>query len=253
MGGEIARRALARADILVLFALVLAASWAFVAWMTLDMSHPVVQLMMPFESVWSLATMVAVFFMWSGMMVAMMLPSAAPMILTFHAIERRGTDPGLARRRTLIFVAAYLVIWVGFSVLAVGMQWLLQVGGLVSPMIVSRSQWLTAALLVLAGSYQFTPLKQSCLRACRTPMGFVMTEWRDGLAGAWRMGWKHGLYCAGCCWALMLLLFVAGVMNPIWIVFLTGLVVVEKWPGLPEWISAGLGVGLIALGVAQLI
>ncbi len=120
-------------------------------------------------------------------------------------------------------------------------------------MIVSRSDWLTGGLLVLAGLYQWTPLKQACLRHCRTPLGFLMAEWRDGVRGAFAMGLRHGLYCAGCCWALMLLLFVAGVMNPVWIVFLTVLVALEKWPVLPGWLARAFGAVLICAGAAILL
>ncbi|MDK3072559.1 DUF2182 domain-containing protein [Sedimentitalea sp. JM2-8] len=240
-----------RAELVVGLGLAMAASWAFVAWMTTDMSHPFIRLMMPFSSSWSLATVGAVFLMWSAMMVAMMLPSAAPMILTFDAAERRRAGLDGLTGRTLVFLAAYLTIWVVFSALATAAQWGLQTANLLTPMIVSKSDWLTAGLLVLAGLYQWSPLKQACLRSCRTPMGFMMTEWREGLGGAWRMGLKHGLYCTGCCWALMLLLFVAGAMNPGWIVFLTVLVALEKWPRVPLWSSYALGSVLIVGGLVQ--
>lgn len=253
MGVSLVRRALIRADVVVAIGLVLVASWAFVAWMTMDMSHPFVMRMMPFSASWNWATLVAVFLMWSAMMVAMMLPSAAPMMLTFDAIEQRKDGETTARSRTLLFGAAYLIIWVGFSAIATGAQWALQYANLITPMIVSKSSWLTAALFILAGAYQLTPLKQACLNYCRTPIGFLMTEWKDGLNGAWHMGLKHGLYCTGCCWALMLLLFVAGAMNPLWIIFLTVLVAIEKWPRLPTWATSALGACLIALGLAQLV
>ena len=229
-------------------ALLLAAGWGFVAWMTLDMSHPVVRSMMPLDAAWAPATAFAVFAMWGGMMIAMMLPSAAPMILAFDSVERRNTASGRAMPRSLVFAGAYLLIWVGFSALAAGAQWALQASALLTPMIVSNSDPLTAALFFLAGLYQLTPLKQACLRHCRTPLGFLMAEWRDGLRGAFRMGLKHGLYCAGCCWALMLLLFVAGVMNPVWIVFLTLVAALEKWPRLPIGLTRLFGAALLFAG-----
>lgn len=253
MGGGIVRNALIRADMLAVFGLVLVASWAFVAWMTMDMSHPFIMLMMPLDSSWTWATLIAVFLMWSGMMVAMMLPTAAPMILTLDSIERRKVDEASATARTLLFAAAYLAIWIIFSALATAAQWFLQYVGLLTPMIASKSHWLTAALLLLAGAYQLTSLKQACLGNCRTPIGFLLTEWRDGPDGAWKMGLKHGLYCMGCCWALMLLLFVAGAMNPIWIAFLAVLAAIEKWPRLPTWTSSFLGVILMAVGAAHLL
>ncbi|MDE0334182.1 MAG: DUF2182 domain-containing protein, partial [Defluviicoccus sp.] len=160
---------------------------------------------------------------------------------------------GRGTPRTLVFAGAYLLVWIGYSALAAGAQWGLQAGGMLTPMIVSSSELLTAGLLVLAGLYQLTPLKQACLRHCRTPLGFLMAEWRDGTRGALAMGLKHGLYCAGCCWALMLLLFVAGVMNPVWIVFLTVVVALEKWPRLPIWLTRLTGAAAIAAGAAILV
>ena len=247
------RRLLIHAEIVTAVALALAASWAFVAWMTLDMSHPVVMMMMPIDASWSWSTVVAVFVMWAVMMIAMMLPSAAPTLLMFDTIEHRNSTAPPLRFRSLYFAAAYLAIWIGFSALATGAQWILQNYGLLTPMIVSRSNWLTAALLVLAGVYQLTPLKHSCLNYCRSPIGFLLSEWRDGVGGAWHMGLKHGLYCSGCCWALMLLLFVAGAMNPIWIVFLTIIVALEKWPRLPAWTTNAFGVVLVVVGVSHLL
>ena len=246
-------RFLRQAEILTAIGIVCVASWAFVAWMTLDMSHPVVQLMMPVDAAWSPATGAAVVVMWACMMFAMMLPSAAPMILTFDSLERRAAEAGQATSRSLAFAGAYLLVWLGYSALAAGAQWGLQASAMLTPMIVSSSQWLTAGLLILAGLYQLTPLKQACLRHCRTPLGFLMAEWRDGTRGALAMGLRHGLYCAGCCWALMLLLFVAGVMNPVWIVFLTVLVALEKWPRLPIWATRLLGAALLSAGAAILL
>ena len=247
------RRLLGQAEILTAIAIVFFGSWAFVAWMTLDMSHPFVRSMMPVTVAWSWATGFAVVVMWAGMMFAMMLPSAAPMILAFDEMERRNAEGGRATSRSLAFAGAYLLVWVAYSVLAAGAQWGLQAGAMLTPMIVSNSAWLTAGLLILAGLYQLTPLKQACLRHCRTPLGFLMAEWREGTRGAFAMGLKHGLYCAGCCWALMLLLFVAGVMNPAWIVFLTVVVALEKWPVLPVWIARLFGAALLLAGGAVLL
>ena len=249
----IVRQALRHAEILTAMGLVFVASWAFVAWMTLSMSHPVVRSMMPLDTAWSWETAAAVVVMWGGMMIAMMLPSAAPMILAFDGLERRNAQAGRAMSRSLAFGGAYLLVWIGFSALAAGAQWALQASGVLTPMIVSNSNGLTAGLLILAGLYQLTPLKQACLRHCRTPLGFLMAEWRDGTGGAVAMGLKHGLYCAGCCWALMLLLFVAGAMNPVWIAFLTLAVALEKWPQMPGWLIWIYSAALIAAGAAIVI
>lgn len=250
---ETVHRYLRQAEIWTAVALVLGAGWAFVAWMTLDMSHPLVRLAMPLDTTWTPETAAAVFVMWAGMMIAMMLPSAAPMILAFDTVERGSTEAGGGASRSFVFSGAYLLVWIGFSLLAAAGQWALQAGAMLTPMIVSSSDGLTAGLLFLAGLYQFTPLKQACLRHCRTPLAFLMAEWRDGVRGAFRMGLKHGLYCAGCCWALMLLLFVAGVMNPVWILFLTVAVALEKWPRLPGWLTWAYGAALLVAGVVVLL
>ncbi len=249
----VVRRFLRQAQLWTAVGLVSAAGWAFVAWMTHDMAHPLVRLTMPLDTAWPPETVVAVFAMWAGMMVAMMLPSAAPAILAFDSVERRNAGAGGAVSRPLAFAGAYLLVWIGWSVLAAGAQWLLQAGGLLTPMIVSNSERLTAGLLLLAGLYQFTPLKRACLRHCRTPLGFLMAEWREGLRGAFAMGLRHGVYCAGCCWALMLLLFAAGVMNPVWILFLTVAVALEKWPRLPAWLTWAYGAALLFAGAAVLL
>ncbi len=247
----VVRRFLRQAQLWTAIGLVCVAGWAFIAWMTLDMAHPLVRLTMPFDTAWPWETAAAVFVMWAGMMVAMMLPSAAPMIVAFDTVERGGT--GRSPSRSMVFAAAYLLVWIGWSALAAGAQWLLQTVGLLTPMIVSNSKGLTAGLLILAGLYQLTPLKQACLRHCRTPLGFLMAEWREGARGALAMGLRHGLYCAGCCWALMLLLFVAGVMNPVWIVFLTVAVALEKWPRLPAWITWAYAAALLFAGAVFLL
>jgi predicted metal-binding membrane protein len=212
------------------------------------MDSPLAQLMMPMTPAWSLANWLAVFAMWSVMMAAMMLPSATPIVLTFSALNRkRGEDA-----RSLSFAAGYLVLWALFGAMAVTAQWALQSAGLLSPMIVSTSAWLTGVLLLIAGVFQFTPLKHACLRACRSPLGFLMSEWQEGLAGAWRMGLRHGLYCLGCCWALMALLFVGGVMNILWIAALAALVAIEKLAPRGEQVAQLLGFLLIGAGIMTL-
>ena len=222
--------------------------WLILLWGATNMDSPLAQLMMPMTPSWSLANWLAVFAMWSVMMAAMMLPSATPMVLTFSALNRkRGEDA-----RSLLFVAGYLFLWTAFGAMAVTAQWALQSGGLLSPMIVSTSAWLTGILLLIAGVFQFTPFKHACLRACRSPFGFLMSEWQEGLLGAWRMGIRHGLYCLGCCWALMALLFVGGVMNILWIAALAALVAIEKLVPKGEQIARVLGVFIISAGVLKL-
>ena len=222
--------------------------WLLLLWGATHMNAPVAQLMMPITPAWSLANWLAVFAMWSIMMAAMMLPSATPMALSFAALNRKRGEGA----RSLSFVAGYLVLWTAFGAMAATAQWALQSGGLLSPMIVSTSVLLTSALLVIAGMFQFTPLKHACLRACRSPLGFLMSEWQDGLLGAWRMGIRHGLFCLGCCWALMALLFVGGVMNILWIAALTALVAIEKLAPKGEQIAQVLGVLMIGAGILNL-
>ncbi len=146
----------------------------------------------------------------------------------------------------MFFVSGYVVVWTVFSVIAALAQWVLHRAALLSPAMVSSSKWLGAALLVAAGLFQFTPLKRSCLTHCRAPLEFITTRWRDTRSGALRMGIEHGAFCAGCCWALMALLFVLGVMNIVWIAALTMLVALEKLLPRVGWVSAASGVALLA-------
>jgi predicted metal-binding membrane protein len=196
----------------------------------------------------SASTLLPLFLMWAGMMVAMMLPSATPMILTFAAVSRNRRRQERPYVPVTIFVAGYVAIWTAFSVVAALAQWLLHRQALLSPAMASRSAWLGGILLLAAGIFQFTPLKHACLAQCRAPFEFIMTRWREGAGGAFRMGVEHGLFCAGCCWALMGLLFVAGVMNILWIAALSLLVGLEKLVPRGFWLSSATGVLLTAWG-----
>jgi predicted metal-binding membrane protein len=224
------------------------AGWLLLYWGATNMDSPVAQLTMPMSE-WSAANWLAVFIMWAVMMGAMMLPTTVPMATCFAMLNRR-RDEGA---RTLVFVAAYLALWTAFGAAATAAQWALQTTGWVSPMIVSMSPLLTGTLLLIAGVFQFSGLKQACLRACRSPLGFLITDWRDGLWGAWRMGIRHGVYCLGCCWALMALLFVGGAMNLLWISALTLLVAIEKLAPRGEVIAKALGAVMIGAGLARLV
>lgn len=223
-------------------------AWGLLAWMALDMSGPLARLVMPATASWTLAAGLAVWTMWAVMMAAMMLPSALPMVSAFAEVSARNREPA----RTRAFVAAYLLVWSLFSTFAAVLQWALQAAGWTNPMIESTSAPLSAALLLIAGAYQFSPLKRLCLSRCRTPMGFLLGAWRPGLAGAWRMGLRHGLSCLGCCWALMALLFAGGAMNLAWVVALALLVAVEKLLPRGEFLARLLGLALIAAGAAKL-
>jgi predicted metal-binding membrane protein len=178
--------------------------------------------------VWSLAYLGPTFLMWAIMMVAMMLPSAAPMILFHGAVGRKAGGGG--DRATLMFALAYLLLWTAFAGLAAIAQAALVSHDILGPATLAiGSNRLGAALLVATTAYQLSPLKRVCLSQCRSPVGFLMRHWRPGIAGAARMGLAHGLYCIGCCGVLMLLLFVGGVMNLAWVALLSLIVLAEKY------------------------
>ena len=175
---------------------------------------------------WSPADLFFTFAMWTVMMVGMMAGSAAPMIFLFAgACAGRGARG--APLAALMFGSGYLLVWVGFSAAAALAQWALRAAMLLSPETAVAPR-LGGAILVGAGLYQLTPIKGACLNHCQSPMGFLMTKWRDGAIGALQMGVRHGAYCVGCCWALMSVLFVVGVMNLVWVAALTGVVLIEK-------------------------
>ena len=198
---------------------------------------------------WAALDALLVFAMWTTMMAAMMVPGTAPMIAAFAQINRRRRARGAPHVPTAIFLGGYLLVWAGFSVLATALQWALQAMGLLTTMGESGSHYLSAALFLAAGLYQFSPLKQRCLAFCRSPDGFILSEWRDGGLGAVVMGVRRGLFCLGCCAALMALLFAVAVMDLRWVAALAALVTAEKLlPGAHAW-RIGIGFALLAIGV----
>lgn len=211
-------------------ALISTLSWAYVSHLAAGMSNTDMgmEMAMPRMQAWGVTDFVLTFAMWAVMMVAMMTPSAAPMILMFAGVNRRRRQQEIPYAPTGVFLLGYLVVWAGFSVLATTAQWALHSASLLSPSMAGTSPLLGGGLLLVAGIYQLTPLKHACLSKCRSPLGFVLSEWREGRWGAFTMGLKHGGYCAGCCWSLMTLLFVAGVMNLIWVAAIAGFILLEK-------------------------
>jgi predicted metal-binding membrane protein len=201
---------------------------------------------MPFDAV-------SAFAMWWVMMLGMMLPSASPMILTFATIERRQRERAQPYVPTTLFVAGYLIVWGAFSVLATAAQWALQRTMLLSPMLVPAGSILGGVLFIVAGVYQFTPLKHLCLRHCRSPFAFILNHWREGWSGALRMGASHGLYCLGCCWVLMALLFAVGVMNLVWVAAIAAFVFAEKLLPGGIWVGRIAGGAMAAFGVWLLL
>jgi len=204
-------------------------------------------------AVWTPAYAVLIFAMWWVMMVAMMLPSAVPMLLLFSRVNRKDKAAGAPLAPTAMFATGYLLVWSGFSAVATTLQWGLESARLLSPMMATTNHWLGAGILVTAGLWQLTPLKAACLRHCRTPLGFLIGSWRDGWFGSLRMGLDHGVYCLGCCWFLMALLFFGGVMNLYWISGLAVFVLLEKTIPLGHWLGRLAGIALVAWGVVLTI
>lgn len=177
---------------------------------------------------WNGAYFWMMFSMWAIMMVGMMLPSVAPMVLIYAGVARKAAQDGMPVASTGAFTAGYLFVWIVFSFFATVTQWQLDQFALLSPRMIARSATLGATLLIAAGIYQELPLKDRCLKHCRSPIYFISEHWKPGAWGAFRIGIEHGSFCLGCCWVLMLLLFVGGVMNLFWIAAITLFVLLEK-------------------------
>jgi predicted metal-binding membrane protein len=217
-----------RKPLVVLLVLLPVVSWIWIVAMARDMYGSMTGasawMMTP---TWDVSHLLLLWAMWAVMMAGMMIPSVSPMLLTYGVVARRSAQRTAARQIYALAVG-YLLVWTAFSVGATALQRVLAALLLVSPMMEVSSPRVGAALLLVAGVYQLAPFKQSCLRKCQSPLVFLMSHWRTGTAGAFRMGLEHGAYCVGCCWGLMLLLFAGGVMNLIVIAALTLFVAVEK-------------------------
>lgn len=232
-----------RLFILAGLAILILLSWGYMAQMAGQMRD---------VQAWGASDFFYAFGMWSVMMAGMMLPSASPMILTFSGICRRRAA-GYPLLRTVLFVAGYIFVWVGYSAGGALLQGIFQAAALLTPMGMSTSPLFAGSLLIIAGIFQWAPLKGACLKGCRTPMGFLMAEWRPGRRGALMMGLRHGWICALCCWATMMLMFVLGMMNLLWMAALAVFCLVEKIAPAGDRVSritgvlfSGWGVWLIA-------
>lgn len=230
-----------------------ALSWAYLIYLAWRMAAMPMQMQMPGMAMpqwqpWGAVDFVLMFLMWAVMMVAMMVPSASPMILTFTTVQRDRLANGDAVVPTAVFLAGYAIVWSTFSLAATLAQWWLHQAALLSPMMVSTSPMLGGLLLVAAGAFQWSRLKHACLSKCSSPLGFLLTEWRDGHRGALVMGLRHGAFCAGCCWALMALLFVGGVMNLLWVAAIAAFVLIEKIAPQEIPVAHLAGLGLMAWG-----
>lgn len=202
---------------------------------------------------WDLGYGTLIFAMWTVMMAAMMLPSLAPALLLYGGICRSDAANGAPALRVYAFALGYLLAWTAFSAAATILQWQLSQRGLIDIMMRLSDARLVSAVLIMAGVYQWTPMKQSCLSRCRSPAGFISEHWRRGVPGAIRLGFDYGLYCLGCCWALMLMLFACGVMNLGYIVLLSLLVLVEKSTRWGVAAARLCGVLLIVAGTINLL
>ncbi|HWX19056.1 MAG TPA: DUF2182 domain-containing protein [Candidatus Binatia bacterium] len=228
--------------------------WAWLVPMARDMYGPMTGLsawMM--TDTWDFPHQALLFAMWVVMMVGMMLPSAAPTLLLYASVVRKSAENGQAPAQVYAFAGGYLVVWTVFSFLATALQLLLSHLLLLSSMMETRNRAAGGGLLLLAGVYQFTAFKRTCLESCRSPAAFIAQHWRRGIAGAFRLGLDHGLSCLGCCWALMLLLFVGGVMNLWWIGALTFFVLLEKLAPLGAQSGRLSGLLIMAMGVWRLV
>ena len=217
-----------RAPAVVLLVVVPVIAWMWIVVMARDMYGPMTGAsawMMTMD--WDGPHLLLLWAMWTVMMTGMMLPSAAPLILLYGAAARKSPQP-TTRRDVYALAAGYVAAWTAFSLGATALQRALASLLLVSPMMEAATPRVSATLLLVAGVYQWMPLKHACLRTCQSPLGFVMSRWRSGWSGAFRMGVEHGFHCVGCCWALMLLLFAGGVMNVVVIAGLTAFVAFEK-------------------------
>lgn len=203
-------------------------------------------------SPWSAGALASAFVMWTVMMAFMMLPSAPPIVRVVIASNRRAVAEGARETPALLFVLGYLVTWTGFSALATTLQAILHSLTLLTTQLSLSDPRLGGAILLVAGLWQFTPWKGSCLAHCQSPLSFLLLHWREGRRGALVMGMRHGLVCIGCCWALMLVLFAVGVMNLWWVVALAAVVAVEKLGVGGPWLPRVAGLALVLWGALLL-
>ncbi len=232
--------------ILALLFVLAAASWALLIWQSVMMNNQAMGLTMGIGTVLFLS-------IWVVMMVAMMFPTAAPMILMFARVQRDKRQNGRAFVPTWVFVSAYLLIWTLFGVLAyVGAAWAERLGQQVPWLMVNAAR-IGGSLFVLAGLYQLSPLKHYCLAKCRTPLDFIFSSWRDGYWGSFRMGLEHGVYCLGCCWLLFVIFFPLGMMNVAAMAVVTLLIFAEKSLSVGQRIAQLAALALIAYGVLVVV
>lgn len=224
-------------------------SWAYMFHMAWVMSKTETEITLACLMRWGPEDILHSFMMWGIMMVAMMFPSATPMILMFNIVNQQQGETQRPLIPTGLFVLGYFLIWTAYSALAAMTQWGLHISALLSHNHVITNPLIGGILLTAAGVFQWTPFRDACMSKCRSPLGFLLAEWREGRPGALVMGLKHGLNCVGCCWLLMLLSFVLGIMNMVWMAILTIFMLVEKASPKSQWISRTTGLVLVAWGL----
>jgi predicted metal-binding membrane protein len=256
-----------RSIVIAALAIITALAWGDIIWLANDMAMDGMDmagfrmipagrgLMMPASAPWQPVEFVYVFAMWTVMMIGMMTPSVAPMILIYARVGRQAVTSGHPFAASGWFASGYLIAWFAFSLAATSAQWVLERAALLTPMMENASTVLGGIVLIAAGVYQWTPIKEACLAYCQAPLTFVMRHggFRADANGALALGFRHGLYCIGCCWALMLLLFIGGVMNVLWIAALAGLVLLEKVLPLGKLVSRVAGCIFIGSGAWLLL
>jgi predicted metal-binding membrane protein len=252
MNDDVVLRRLLRQDRVIVIVGATAISllgWSYLLYEGWAMEHmDLVSMAMPSAGAWGLPDLLTIFAMWTIMMIAMMVPSVTPMLLTFAMINRSRHAQGLVFVPVWVFLAGYVTMWTAFSLVATLAQWGLHNVGLISPMMVGTSPLLGSLVLMLAGIYQWTPFKRACLKHCRGPLQFLLNYWRDGNLGAFLMGVRHGAYCLGCCWLLMAILFAVGVMNLAWIAVLSVFVLLEKIIPRESLVARTAGILLVGCG-----
>jgi len=241
-------------------------AWGYVLWLAVDMDMGGMDmpefrmipaglgLMALADAPWGLIEFTFVFVMWVVMMIGMMAPSVAPMILMYARVGRQGNVKGKPLAATGWFAASYFLTWMGFALAATLVQWMVERAALLDSRMASASNVFGGIVLIAAGVYQWSPLKDVCLAQCQSPIGFLMRYggFRGDLPGCLLIGLRHGAYCIGCCWALMALLFVGGVMNVLWIALLALLVLLEKLASFGRWIARAAGVACVTAGAGML-
>lgn len=266
MGGAALERVLRRdrAIVIVALAAMTVMAWAYTIWLAGNMNmsgmavpngREVGAMLAPAFKPWTLTDFVVMFVMWTVMMIGMMVPSAAPMILIYARVGRQAALQGKPLAATGFFAGGYLLAWTAFSLIATIGQWLLERAALLTPMMVTANDVVGALVLIAAGVFQWTPAKDACLRHCQMPLSFIQQYggFRREPLGSLAVGFRSGAFCIGCCWALMALLFVGGVMNIVWIAGLTIFVLLEKVVPAGRFISRASGAGLTIWGVWLLV